>query len=163
MPAPAANAVGTGACTISGTIRFTPGAVTPGQGTWDINPAIIMCRGMFNVISTPRGEYGIGEQFVGPGKQFTGSGSYKTVPSDDKGCLHELGEGKVEYWFQTQNQDVHMMEKNAFFLAGAGAFTTPTLYGSFQVPVHEGECLDGPPTTALFLAEVTMVRTSGIW
>ena len=53
--------------------------------------------------------------------------------------------------------------RSLFFLAGAGAFTTPTLYGSFQVPVHEGECLDGPPTTALFLAEVTMVRTSGIW
>lgn len=161
-PAPAAEAVGAGVCTISGTIRFTPSAAV-GQGLWDINPAVIQCRGMFNVVSTPRGERGVGEQFTGQGTQFSGSGSYKTVPSADGGCLHELGEGEVDYWIVTQNQDIHMQEKNAFRLAGAGTFTTPTLYGSFQIPLHEGECLTGPATTALFLAEVVVVRTSGKW
>jgi len=161
-PAPAAEAVGAGVCTISGTIRFTPSAAA-GQGLWDINPAVIQCRGMFNVVSTPRGTHGVGEQFTGQGTSFTGSGSYKTVPSADGGCLHELGEGEVDYWIVTQNQDIHMQEKNAFHLAGAGTFTTPTLYGSFQIPLHEGECLTGPATTALFLAEVFVVRTSGKW
>ena len=56
-----------------------------------------------------------------------------------------------------------MKEQNTFLLAGAGTFTTPTLYGSFQIPLHESSCMTGPPTTALFLAEVTMVRTTGIW
>jgi hypothetical protein len=163
MPTPAAHAVGAGACMISGTIRFTPAAGSPGRGLWEINPAVIQCRGMFNVISSPRNSYGVGEQFVGNGQQFTGSGSYQTIPSADRGCLHELGEGTVDYWVTTQNQDVHMREKNTFLLAGAGAFTTPTLHGSFQIPLHEGSCLTGPPTTALFLAEVTLVRTTGIW
>lgn len=162
-PVPAADAVGAGVCTISGTIRFTPSAAAAGSGLWDINPAVIQCHGMFNVVSTPRGAHGVGEQFTGAGQRFTGTGSYKTVPSAGGGCLHELGEGEVDYWIATQNQDIHMVEKNAFHLAGAGTFTTPTLYGSFQIPLHEGDCLTGPPTTALFLAEVLVVRTSGKW
>jgi hypothetical protein len=118
---------------------------------------------MFNAVSSPRTGYGVGEPFTGAGQRFTGSGSYRTVPSADRGCLQELGEGTVDYWFTTVNQDIHMREKNTFLLAGAGAFTTPTLYGSFQIPVHEGSCMTGPPTTALFLAEVMVVRTTGIW
>jgi hypothetical protein len=161
VPAPTAHAVGAGVCTISGTIRFTPSADAAGRGLWDIDPAVIQCRGMFNFISSPRGDHGVGEQFVGAGNRFTGSGSYQTFPSADSGCLHELGDGKVDYWFRTQNQDIHMVEDNSFLLAGAGVFTTPTLYGSFQIPLHEGQCLSGPPTTALFLAEVSVVRTSG--
>lgn len=162
-PASTAEAVGVGACTISGTIRFTAAPGAGDQGVWDINPAVIQCRGMFNVVSTPRGERGVGEQFTGQGQHFSGSGSYKTIPSSDGGCLHELGEGDVDYWMVTQNQDIHMQEKNAFTLAGAGTFTTPTLHGSFQIPLHEGQCLTGPATTALFLAEVAVVRTSGKW
>lgn len=163
LPTPAAHAIGTGACTITGTIRFTAAPGASDQGVWDIDPAVIQCQGMFNVISSPRKGYGVGEPFVGNGQRFTGSGSYRTVPASNGGCLQELGEGKVDYWFATVNQDVHMVEKNSFLLAGAGAFTTPTLYGSFQIPLHEGECLSGPPTSALFLAEVVFVRTSGIW
>jgi hypothetical protein len=163
VPAPAAEAVGAGGCLISGTIRFTPSAASPGQGAWDINPAVIQCQGMFNVISSPRGGRGVGERFVGSGKQFTGEGSYKTVPSGEGGCLHELGEGKVDYWIATENQDIHMKENNSFILVGAGAFTTPSLYGSFQIPMQEGSCLTAAPATALFLAEVSFVRTSGIW
>lgn len=162
-PAPGAEALGAGVCTITGTIRFTGAERSVDRGRWDINPAVIQCRGMFNVVSSPRGERGVGEQFTGQGTRFTGSGSYRTVPSANGGCLQELGEGEVDYWIATQNQDIHMQEKNAFTLAGAGTFTTPTLYGSFQIPLHEGQCLTGPATTALFLAEVAVVRTSGKW
>jgi hypothetical protein len=162
MPTPTAHALGAGACTISGTIRFTSAPGATDRGVWDISPAVIQCQGMFNAVSSPREGYGVGEPFVGNGQRFTGSGSYRTIPSGD-GCLQELGEGEVDYWFATVNQDVHMKEKNTFLLAGAGAFTTPTLYGSFQIPLHEGSCLTGPPTAALFLAEVSMVRTTGIW
>lgn len=160
-PAPAAEAIGVAECLISGTIRFTPSA--PDRGAWEINPAVIQCQGMFNFVSSPRHGHGVGETFVGKGQQFTGSGSYQTVPSSQGGCLHELGEGTVDYYLATVNQDIHMKEKNTFLLAGAGTFTTPTLHGSFQIPPHDSSCLTGPATTALFLAEVTMVRTTGIW
>ena len=64
MPAPAAHAVGVGACTITGTIRFTASPGASDRGVWDINPAAIQCRGMFNFVSSPRYGYGVGEQFV---------------------------------------------------------------------------------------------------
>jgi hypothetical protein len=163
MPTPTAHAVGAGACTITGTIRFRAAPGASDRGVWDIAPAAIQCQGMFNVVSSPRYGYGVGEAFVGSQQEFTGSGSYRTVPSADGGCLHELGEGTVDYWFATVNQDLHMKEKNAFHLAGAGTFTTPTLYGTFQIPLHEGDCLSKPATSALFLAEVTAVRTTGVW
>jgi len=162
-PAPAAEAVGVGECLISGTIRFTPSAETAAVGAWDIDPAVIQCQGMFNFVSSPRNGNGVGETFNGQGQQFRGSGSYRTVPSSGGGCLHELGEGTVDYYLATVNQDIHMKEKNTFRLAGAGTFTTPTLYGSFQISQHDSRCLTGPATTALFLAEVTMVRTTGIY
>ena len=163
LPTPTAHAVGTGACTITGTIRFTAAPGATDRGVWDISPAAIQCRGMFNFVSSPRSGPGVGEQFTGNQQQFTGSGSYKTVPSAGGGCLHELGEGTVDYWITTVNQDVHVVEKNTFHSAGAGTFTTPQLYGTFQIPVHESPCLSAPATTALFLAEVAWVRTSGIW
>ena len=162
-PAPAADAIGVGECLISGTIRFTPSASDPRQGAWNIDPAVIQCQGMFNFVSSPRRGNGVGETFNGQGQQFRGSGSYQTVPSSDGGCLHELGEGAVDYYLRTVNQDIHMKEQNTFLLAGAGTFNTPTLYGSFQIPHHESSCLTSPATTALFVAEVTMVRTTGIW
>jgi hypothetical protein len=163
LPTPAAHAVGVGACTITGTIRFTAAPGATDRGVWDISPAAIQCRGMFNFVSSPRYGYGVGEQFTGSQQQFSGSGSYKTVPAADGGCLHELGEGTVKYLITTVNQDVHVVEKNTFHLAGAGTFTTPQLYGSFQIPLHDSQCLSAPATTALFLAEVAWVRTSGVW
>ena len=163
MPTPAADAVGLAECLISGTIRFTPSAQDPHRGAWDIDPAVIQCQGMFNFVSSPRQGNGVGETFNPQGQAFKGFGDYQTVPSSDGGCLHELGAGTVDYYLRTVNQDIHMKEQNTFLLAGAGTFTTPTLYGSFQIPLHESSCMTGPPTTALFLAEVTMVRTTGLW
>jgi hypothetical protein len=162
-PAPPAEAIGVGECLISGTIRFTPSAASPGRGAWDIDPAVIQCQGVFNFVSSPRKGNGVTETFNGQGQQFRGSGSYQTVPSAEGGCLHALGEGTVDYYLATVNQDIHMKEQTSFLLAGAGTFNTPTLYGSFQIPQHDSSCLTGPPTTALFLAEVTMVRTTGAW
>ena len=161
VPAPAAQAIGVGECLISGTIRFTPSA--PNRGVWNIDPAVIQCQGMFNFVSSPRQGNGVGESFNPQGQQFRGSGSYQTVPSSSGACLHELGEGTVDYYLRTVNQDIHMKEQNTFLLAGAGTFTTPTLYGSFQISQHDSSCLTDPATTAHFLAEVTLVRTSGLW
>ena len=162
-PVPAAEAVGAGACTISGTIRFTPSLATADRGGWEIAPAVIQCQGLFNVFGAAGNGVGFGEKINGHGQSFTGSGSYSTVRSGDGGCLHQLGRGDVDYWILTDKQDVHMREQTEFLLAGAGTFTTPTLYGSFQIPLFEGDCLAGAVTTGLFLAEVTMVRASGIW
>jgi hypothetical protein len=149
--APAAQAVGAGACTITGTIVFTPSPVASEQGVWDITPGVIQCRGTFRRL----------EQMVGQGT-FTGSGSYTVVPSGEGHCLRELGSGTVDYWITTENQDVHIQEQHSFLLAGAGVFTTPTLRGSFQIPAYEeGNCLTTPVTRAIFLAEVTMARLTG--
>ena len=147
--APKAGAVGAGACSISGTIRFTSSASNPDRGRWDIAPAVIDCAGMFTAFD---------EKMVGRGS-FSGSGSFTTVPSGQGGCLHELGTGTVDYWIPTNLQKVHVREPNTFLLAGAGPFTTPTLRGAFQVPVRDGTCLTAPVPDALFLAQVTMVRT----
>ena len=146
---PAADALGLGACTITGTITFTPQPLVHDHGAWEISPAVIQCRGQFNTR----------ELMVRQGS-FTGFGSYTVLPSGDGGCLRELGNGTVDYWIATDEQDVHVKEPHAFLLAGAGAFTTPTLRGLFQIPRYEGNCLTSPVTTALFLAEVTLVRIS---
>ena len=148
-PAPAADAVGVGACTITGTITFTPAGQNVDRGTWDISPATILCRGQFNTY-----------ELMYKQGSFTGSGSFTSVPSGEAGCLWELGTGAVDYWIPTDKQDVHVKEEFAFLLAGAGAFTSPTLRGVFQIPA-QGNCLTGPATKAMFLAEVAMVRVSG--
>lgn len=148
-PAPAAHAVGVGACTISGTISFTPAGAGSDIGLWEISPAQIACRGQFNTYELMLKQAG-----------FSGYGSYTTLPSGEGGCLRELGTGTVDYWIPTEKQDVHVVEPNAFLLAGAGAFTTPTLKGAFQVPAYDGNCLTHAVTKATFLAEVTLVRMS---
>ena len=148
--APAAEATGAGACAIGGTITFSPSASAPSEGRWSIAPATIDCRGLFNT----RGR----ERIMGPGS-FAGSGSYGTVQSGDRNCLRQLGPGTVDYWIPTSEQDVHVVERPAFTLAGAGTFTTPTLRGTFQIPAHEGDCGTGPVTRAMFLAQVTLVRS----
>jgi hypothetical protein len=148
-PAPAADAVGVGACTITGTITFTPRALTADRGTWDISPATILCRGQFNT-----------KELMLKHGSFTGSGSFTSLPSGEGGCFRELGTGMVDYWIPTEKQDAHIKEEYTFLLSGAGAFTTPTLRGTFQIPA-QGNCLTGPATKAMFLAEVALVRLSG--
>lgn len=147
-PAPAAEAFGAGACTIGGTITFTQGQ-TPGQGDWAISPGVIQCRGQFNTY----------EYMMRQGS-FSGSGTYTTLPSAQEGCLRELGTGTVDYWIPTDKQDIHIVEPYAFLLAGAGAFTTPTLRGVFQVTTFDHNCVTGPVTKASFLAQVTLFRGS---
>jgi len=147
ISAPAAEATAWGACTISGTITFSPYAGAHSQGRWDISPGVIECQGFF---------YGT-DHFAGPGS-FTGSGSYTAVPSGSRSCLEQLGSGTVDYWLVTSSQNIHVIEPHSFILAGAGAFTTPTLRGSFQIPLYEGDCVTTPRTTTLFLAEVALVR-----
>ncbi|HEV8626281.1 MAG TPA: hypothetical protein VG034_17665 [Acidimicrobiia bacterium] len=148
-PAPAAEAFGAGACTIGGTITFTPSGQTPGQGTWDISPGVIQCRGQFNTY----------EYMLRHGS-FSGSGTYTSLPSTEGTCLKELGTGTVDYWIPTDKQDIHTVEPYAFLLAGAGAFTTPTLRGVFQVTTFDHNCVTGPGTKASFLAQVTLFRGS---
>lgn len=152
-PAPPAGATAAGACAITGTIMFTPSAAGPEQGSWIIGPAVIKCRGPFRIPHP--------EQMSGEAGEFSGVGSYRAVPSGDGHCLRELGTGTVDYWVKTEEQDVHVKEPHSFLLAGAGLFTTPTLRGTFQVPVYEGNCLTGPVNRAMFLAQVTLIRVPG--
>ena len=142
--APAAEAKAAGLCTISGTIHFSPSAAP--QGRWDISGGVIECRGFF-FGWTP---------MLGPGS-FTASGSYTAVPSGVD-CVEQLGAGTADYWIMTSEQQVHVIEPHTFTLAGAGAFTTPTLRGTFQIPLYDGNCMTTPRTSTLFLAQVTLAR-----
>ena len=142
--APAAEAKAAGLCTISGTINFTPSAAP--QGRWDISPGVIECRGFFFGWSP----------MLGSGS-FVASGSYTAVPSG-AGCVEQLGPGTVDYWIMTTDQHVPVIEPHSFTLAGAGAFTTPTLRGTFQIPLYDGNCVATPRATTLFLAQVTLAR-----
>ena len=148
-PVPPAHAVGVGACTIGGTISFKPSEQAAGQGTWTIAPGAIHCRGQFNTYEymTRQGE-------------FAGSGTYTSASSSEVGCFRELGTGTVDYWIPTDKQDIHVVEPYAFLLAGAGAFTTPTLRGTFQITSFDGNCVTGPVNNASFLAQVTLFRGS---
>ncbi|HEV7862624.1 MAG TPA: hypothetical protein VGR20_07990 [Acidimicrobiia bacterium] len=145
---PPAEATAGGLCTISGTINFSPSTDAPSEGRWSIAPAVIDCRGLFNGW----------ERILGPGS-FTALGSYQTLQSARGSCLRQLGPGTVDYWIPTSEQDVHLIEPHSFLLAGAGAFTTPSLRGTFQIPLHEGNCLTAPVTKGLFVAQVALVRT----
>ena len=141
---PAAEATAAGVCAISGTINFSPSASL--RGRWVISPGVIECRGFF---------FGW-HSMLGRGS-FVASGSYTAVPSG-AGCVEQLGPGTVDYWIATTQQHVHVIEPHTFTLAGAGAFTTPTLRGTFQIPLYDGNCVTTPRTTALFLAQVTLAR-----
>jgi hypothetical protein len=147
-PVSTAEATGGAACTITGTISFEPSPVTPADGKWRIEPAVIDCRGLFRSW----------ERILGPGV-FAGSGTYTTLPTSGASCLHNIGSGIVDYRIPTTEADVHLNEQHNFVLAGAGAFSTPTLRGTFQVtPPYEGDCVTKRVTKALFLAEASMVR-----
>ena len=149
-PAPAAEAVGAGVCSIGGTINFVPASGSTTQGNWSISPGSIQCRGQYNTKELML-RYG----------SFSGEGQYTSLPSAEGSCLRQLGTGDVDYWITTEKQDIHVREPHAFVLGGAGAFTTPTLRGVFQIVSYEGgQCLTDSVTKASFLAQVSLFRES---
>ncbi len=137
-------------CTISGTIGFSPPVATATRGTWRIAPGAIRCYGLH------KGP----EYFLGQGP-FSGAGSYTVLSSGSGACLHQVGEGTVEYTVPTSgpNPSLRVRESHKFILAGAGTFMTPSLRGSFAVtPPYEGDCLTKPVTRATFVAQAMLVR-----
>lgn len=146
---PAARA-GAATCTISGTISFSPPEATATRGEWRIAPGAIRCYGLH------KGP----EYFLGQGP-FAGSGSYTVLSSGSGACLHQVGEGTVEYAVPTSgpNPSFQAREPHRFVMAGAGTFTTPSLRGSFTVaPPYEGDCLTKPVTRATFVAQAVLFR-----
>jgi hypothetical protein len=144
--APPAHSVGYGACSIAGTITFSP--ETPSAGRWTIGPATIDCKGIIGKRARP----------VGPGP-FRGSGSFAALPPGDAACLRQTGTGKVEYEIPTFSGVIKVSEKMSHTLAGAGVLDTPTLHGPFQIaPPHEGDCVTKPLTRARFMAQVVLHR-----
>jgi hypothetical protein len=149
---PTAEASGAAVCSISGTISFLPSSTSPAKGAWSIEPAVIDCHGMFRAT----------KRITGPAS-FTGSGTYTTLPDGNGACLHHVGSGKVDYTIPTSEADVHIKEPHQFVLAGGGAFTTPSLNGSFEVtPPYDGDCLTKPVTKATFIAQGLLVRNNGL-
>jgi hypothetical protein len=145
-----AGAHAAGACTITGTITFAPTAPAAADGRWAVSPGVISCRGVYNG----------SERIINPGP-FTASGTYTSVPAAG-GCAVQLGSGTVDYWVLTSEQDIHFREPHAAFSPGsAGAFTTPTLRGAFQIPPDAGCLGDLAGQKAAFLAEVALVRHQG--
>ncbi len=145
---PPAGATGTAVCMISGTITFSDSALTTTDGVWTIGPAMINCQGPYNGY----------ERITGPGR-FAGSGTYTAFPRGSGTCLHSVGSGTVEYGFPTTAYDIRLVEPQNYTLVGAGAFTTPSLKGSFEVtPPYDGDCVTKPVTTALFVAQASLLR-----
>ena len=144
---PAADATGGSACTITGTITFSASSVTAAEGRWAIGPAVISCHGLFNGY----------ERILGPGP-FSGSGAYTAFPSGSGTCLHNVGTGTIDYHFPTTASDIHLVEPSTYTLAGAGALSTPSLNGTFQVAPTSGNCVTASVTSALFVAEAVLVR-----
>ncbi len=148
--APTAHAAGLAACTITGTIRFFPSSENRMQGAWNVEPAVIDCRGVFTV----RGR----QRILRPGS-FSGSGTYAALPTGTGTCLHHVGSGTVDYWIFTSEADVHLKEPQSFVLAGTGTFSTPSLRATFQLtPPTDGDCVTKPVARALFVAQATLVR-----
>jgi hypothetical protein len=146
--APKADAIGAGACTISGTIAFEPPNGPYMRGAWTIRPGAIDCKGVY------KGP----DYFTGQGP-FTGSGTYTVLPTGTGACVHQVGEGTVDYMFRTISGTYNLREKNEFVLAGAGKFTTPSLRGTFVIPPpYEGDCVTTPVTRATFIAQVVLAR-----
>jgi hypothetical protein len=77
--------------------------------------------------------------------------------------MHHVGTGKVDYMIPTSEADVRIQEPHDFVLAGAGAFTTPSLRGTFQItPPYEGDCVTRPVTRATFIAQAVLLRFNGL-
>jgi hypothetical protein len=140
-----ADAVGYGACTITGTITFS--TRTLGAGTWNITPAVLDCQG---IIAARR-------RITGRGP-FRGSGSFTAVGTDG-GCLRQFGTGKVDYKIPTSGGDILVSETENHTLGLAGAIDTPTLHGLFQLPPpYDGDCVTKPVARSTFVAQVVLVR-----
>ena len=144
---PPARATGAGVCTVTGTITFSAGSLAATDGVWTIGPAVISCQGLFNGY----------ERIIGSGS-FTGSGTYRAFPDGTGTCLRHVGTGTLNYGFPTSQADIRLVEPNSYTLAGAGAFTTPSLRGTFKVAPTDGDCVTKPVTTAIFVAEATLIR-----
>lgn len=145
---PPAEATGTAVCTISGTITFSHSDLTSADGSWAIGPAVINCQGPYNGY----------ERITGPGK-FAGAGTYQAFPPGTGTCLHSMGSGTVDYGFPTTAYDIRLVEPHTYALAGAGGFSTPSLKGTFEVtPPYDGDCVTQPVTTALFVAQASLLR-----
>ena len=143
---PPADAVGYGACVITGTIRFSSSAA--GAATWAIGPATIDCQGIIGKRARITGR--------GP---FKGSGTFTPLPPGEGGCLKHNGTGKVEYEIPTASGRILINEAETHTLAGVGVIETPTLHGSFQLPPpYDGDCLDKPVGRSAFVAEVVLLR-----
>lgn len=140
---------GVATCTITGTIHFVPPAATATRGEWRIVPGAIRCYG------THTGP----EYFLGQGP-FSGSGSYTVLSAGPGACLHQVGEGIVEYEIPTSgpNPTFSVKEPHEFVMAGAGTFATPSLRGSFTVAPDEGDCVSKPVTRATFIAQAVFLR-----
>jgi hypothetical protein len=150
--APNADAAGGGVCSISGTINFLPESGAATKGKWSIEPAVISCQGLFRAY----------ERITGPGA-FLGTGTYTALPDGNGACLHQVGSGEVDYTIPTTEADVHITEPHEFVLAGGGAFTTPSLNGSFEVtPPYHGDCMTRPVTRATFVAQGVLLRNNGL-
>jgi hypothetical protein len=145
---PAARATGAGGCAIGGTISFARPASASPQGRWSIDDGVINCVGLYN------GYY----RFNGPGT-FTGSGTYTVGPLGAGTCGH-VGSGTVDYRFPTTVDDIHLVEPLDYLLLGtAGALSTPSLRGVFQVsPPYDGDCVTRPLTRAAFVAQAVLIR-----
>jgi hypothetical protein len=77
--------------------------------------------------------------------------------------MHHVGTGNVDYMIPTTEADVRIKEPHDFVLAGAGAFATPSLHGSFQItPPYAGDCVTKPVTRATFIAQALMLRNNGL-
>ena len=145
---PKAEALGAGVCTISGTIAFEPPNGPYLRGVWHIRPGAINCQGLHKGV----------DYFTGQGP-FTGSGTYSVLPSGTGTCVHQVGEGSVDYTFYTNSSTYRVQEESEFVLAGAGKFTTPSMNGSFVIPPpYEGDCITTPVTRATFVAQVLLAR-----
>lgn len=144
---PHAGATGGAVCSVTATITFSAGSLVATAGSWAIGPGVISCQGLFNGY----------ERIIGPGS-FTGSGTYKALPDGSGTCLRNVGTGTLDYGFPTSQADIHLVEPSTYTLAGAGAFMTPSLRGTFQVAPLDGDCVTRPVTTGVFVAEVTLVR-----
>jgi hypothetical protein len=150
--APAAHAMGAGGCTITGTINFAPGPAGAERGRWTIEPAVISCQGLFRAK----------HRITGPGA-FIGSGTYAEVSDGTGTCLHSIGSGQVDYLIPTSEATVRIQEPHEFVFAGAGAFTTPSLRGTFEgTPPYDGDCVTEPVTRATFVAQALMLRLNGL-
>jgi hypothetical protein len=144
---PEAGALGGGACRISGRMVFSP--QSDNEGGWSIDRGVIECAGLLA---------GGKNRILGPG-EFGGSGTYKALAGAGGACLRQAGTGKVEWRIPTSGGYLVVSDPVSYTLVGAGAFTSPDLFGTFQAaPPYSGDCVTKPVTSASFVAEAMLYR-----